>query len=108
MTKKNEPYRLHMLRRLQNRYSQGKTPEMLEAEQTIAKLREQEARDREAIIRLSSPLPDDDLCPTCFFMRGHRNLLISVPHPDPARYDRWICRVCNYVDDIALPLRGGI
>lgn len=101
MSEKSETYRLHMLRRLQNRYSKNDPPEMLEAEKVIAELRAQKERDRAAIARLSAPLPDDDLCPACFFMHGQHHKLVAVLHPtEPDKFDRWICLTCNHVDDI--------
>ncbi|MDE3181006.1 MAG: hypothetical protein KGM47_15270 [Acidobacteriota bacterium] len=99
MAEKSESYRLQMLRRLQNRYSQGDPPEVLEAEETIAKFREQKARDREAIKRLSAPLPEPNLCPECWFIHGRTSPLRAVPHPEPKKFDRFVCDQCNYVDD---------
>ena len=57
MGKQSEEYRLQMLRRLENRYGNDKPTEVLEAEEVIAKFRQEKARDRQAITRLSSPLP---------------------------------------------------
>jgi hypothetical protein len=53
---------------------------MLEAEKAIANLREQKARDREAITRLGAPLPEPDICSTCWFMHGRRVSLMIVSH----------------------------
>jgi hypothetical protein len=99
MSKESESYRLQMLRRLQNRYSKGDPPEVLEAKKVIAKFSEQEKRDREAIARLGSPLPEPDLCPTCFYIHGRCTPLIAAHSPSPDNFDRMKCSVCDYAED---------
>ena len=58
-----------------------------------------EARDREAIMRLRSPLPQPDLCPTCWFIHGMDNEQVAVHHPNPDKFDRMKCKKYNYVED---------
>ena len=81
-----------MLWRLQNRYSKGDPPEVLEAEKVIAKFRKEKAESRDQIARASTPLQDADLCPSCWIMHGERNPLVAAHHPDPDKYDRMICQ----------------
>lgn len=99
MSEQSESYRLQMLRRLQNRYSKGNPPEVLEAEQVIAKFRKEKAGAAEQIKRLSAPLPEPDLCPTCWFMHGRRIPLEARLHPNPDEFDRMVCTQCNHVED---------
>ena len=101
MGKQSEEYRLQMLRRLENRYGNDKPTEVLEAEEVIAKFRQEKARDRQAITRLSSPLPEPNLCPSCWFIHGRKIHLTHAPHPNSAKFDRQICPQCNYIEDTA-------
>jgi hypothetical protein len=103
VSEKSETYRLQMLRRLQNRYSKGDPPEVLEAEKMIAKFRKEQAEATEQIARASAPLQDSDLCPACWIMHGDRVPLISAPHHDPDRFDRMMCRKCDYNEDRPAP-----
>jgi hypothetical protein len=47
-------------------FHKGDPPELLEADKRVADLRKEKEDAKAAIVRLSSPVPDDDLCPTCF------------------------------------------
>ncbi len=99
MSKESETHRSQMLRRLQNRYSKGDPPEVLEAEKVIAKYRKEKAESRDQIARASTPLQGADLCPSCWIMHGERNSLVAANHPDPDKFDRMICRKCSYFED---------
>jgi hypothetical protein len=66
-SKESESYRLEMLRRLKDKDRHTPPPEVAEAEKIIAHYREKQAKAREAIPRLSAPLPEPDLCPQCWF-----------------------------------------
>ena len=99
MSKESESYRLQMLRNLKDRYGKAKPAEVLEAEKVIAQFREQETHDREAIARLSAPLPEPDLCPRCYFYHGKRSLLRPIPARDPKHFDAMKCRECEYVEE---------
>jgi hypothetical protein len=83
MSKESESYRLHLLSRLEQE-SSGPTPsEVLEAEQIVAAFREKQAMARDAVIRLRSRLPKDNLCPECYYLFDKQILMVSVPHPEP-------------------------
>jgi hypothetical protein len=94
-----ESYRLKMLRYLKAKYSNAKPSEVLEAERVIAKFREEEARDRAAVTRLSSPLPEPDMCQLCWFLNGVHSKLHNIPADDPAHFERWKCRTCGDWED---------
>ena len=99
MSKESEGYRRDMLRRLEQK-ANGPTPsEVLEAEQVIAKYRAEQAQAREAIPRLSTPLPKPDLCPECYYLHGRTISLAAVRSDDPDRYDRLKCKTCGYVEE---------
>lgn len=100
-SKESEGYRLDMLRYLKEKYRDAKPPEVLEAEQVIAKFREEKASADAQIPRLEAGLPKQNLCPRCWFMDGHESALYAVPSDDPQRFDRWKCRRCDYVEDRA-------
>ena len=77
MSKESESYRLEMLRRLEEKYSKSKPSEVFEAEQVIAKYRDEQETARAAIPRLRSPLPEPNLCPQCWFLHGRRTSLTA-------------------------------
>lgn len=100
MSKESESYRLKMLRRLKQIDSGSPPSEVLEAKEVVAKYREEQARAREAIPRLGSPLPEPNLCPQCWFLHGRRLPLTAIEHPtDRDNFDRMKCRICGYVED---------
>ncbi len=99
MSKESESYRRQMLRHLQAKDSDPPPPEVLEAEQVVAKHREEQATAREAIPRARLPLPEPDICPRCWILHGRRTPLIAVPHPDPSKFDRMKCRSCEYIEN---------
>lgn len=95
-SEESESYRLQMLRRLENKYSNAKPAKVREAEKVIAQFREEEARERETIARLRSPLPEPDLCPECWFLHANLSKLYAVPADDPKKFDRMKCGQCGY------------
>jgi hypothetical protein len=97
MSKESEAYRLEMLRRLENKYGKAKPAEVLEAEKVIAKFREQEAADREAIARLGSPLPEPHLCPECYYLHGKTSRL--EPVPSGTKHDKFKCGRCGFIQE---------
>jgi hypothetical protein len=99
MSKESESYRLEMLRRLEEKYSKSKPSEVFEAERVIAKYRDEQETARAAIPRLRSPLPEPNLCPQCWFFHGRRTFMTPRVHPDPERYDRWLCGTCGHIED---------
>jgi hypothetical protein len=104
-SKESDSYRLKMLRYLKAKYSNAKPPEVFEAERVIAKFREEEARDRGAITRLNSPLPEPDMCQPCWFLKGVHSKLQNIAADDPKHFDRWICRTCGDWEDRRTGLR---
>ena len=78
MSKESESYRLYVLRDLQNRYGKGDPPEVLEAQKVIAEFREKQAEAEKAISRVEAGLPKPDLCPKCWFTKGHESILYAV------------------------------
>ena len=98
MSKESESYRLEMLRRLEEKYSKSKPSEVFEAEQVIAKYRDEQETARAAIPRLRSPLPEPNLCPQCWFLHGRRTFMTPRVHPDPERYDRRFCGTCGHIE----------
>jgi hypothetical protein len=99
MSKESESYRLEMLRRLEEKYSKSKPSEVFEAEQVIAKYRDEHENARAAILRLRSPLPKPNLCPQCWFLHGSSTFMTARVHPDPDKYDRRRCRACGHIED---------
>jgi len=92
--KESESYRLDTLQRFKEKYDHAKPSEVLEAELVIAKFREQEARDREAIARLSTPLPKSDSCPQCYYLHG-KNSELNPTGSDTA-VDLFRCGTCGF------------
>lgn len=100
MSKESESYRREMLRRLKNKVCGPPPAEVLEAEKVIAKHRDEQEQAREAIPRLSLPLPDYNLCPQCWFIHGKRVPFTAVEHPtDRDNLDRMKCRTCGHIED---------
>ncbi|SRR5216683_1145874 len=100
MSKESEAYRLQMLRNLKQKYGKAKPSEVLEAEKVIAKYREEETHDREAMTRLNNPLPEPNLCPQCFYFRGRSIKMDPTSPTDRSKYDRWRCSYCDFVLDV--------
>jgi hypothetical protein len=75
-SKESESYRLEMLRHLKEKYGNAKPSEVLEAEQVIAKYREEKARAGEQIPRLEAGPPTPNACPRCWSMNGHEHALL--------------------------------
>jgi len=91
---KSEEYRLEMIRHLKEKYQQAKPSEVLEAEKVIARYRESEARDRGAMARLRLQLPNENLCPECFYMHERESILHTIG--SESGVDRFRCRECGY------------
>jgi rubredoxin len=103
-SKESEEYRAGVLRRLEHKYRQSKPTEVLEAEKVVAKYRKEQEQAAPQIARLNQPLPEDNLCPECWFMHGQRSMLYAVSHPtDSDRFDRMRCRTCGHVEDREFP-----
>jgi hypothetical protein len=96
ISKERNSYRLEMLRRLEDKYGKSKPPDVLEAERIIAKFLKDEARDREAIARLCSPLPTPNLCPECYYLHGRLSDLSPVP--SETNDDNFRCYTCDYFE----------
>jgi len=71
VSKESESYRLQILRRLERERDGPPPSEMLEAEKVITEFRKKQSNARDAIIRLRSPLPKENLCPKCYFLHGY-------------------------------------
>lgn len=99
MSKESESYRLEMLRRLKHEYGETPPPEVLKAQHVIADYRQRKAAADPVIARASAPLPEPDLCPSCWIDHERRSKLIAIPHKDPARFDAWECPVCEYFEE---------
>jgi hypothetical protein len=100
VSKESESYRRQMLRHFKE-INDGPPPtEVSEAEKVVMKFREEQTQAREAIPRLSAPLPEPNLCPKCWFLSGKCSFLVGIPHPtNPAEYDFLKCRSCTYVEE---------
>jgi hypothetical protein len=103
MSKESEEYRLKMLRQLENLYSKAKPSEVLEAEKVIAEFRKKQADTDAKILRLRTPLPEPDLCPNCYYLHGHSNMLAAATADNPNLFDRMRCKVCGYIEDRKVP-----
>ena len=99
MSKESEEYRLEQLRRLEHKYRQAKPAKILEAEEAIAKYREEQEDAGPQIARASLPLPKPNQCPRCWIMKGRESIMYPIPHPEPNRFDRWKCRECEFLED---------
>jgi rubredoxin len=99
MSKESDSYRLTMLRRFEQINGAPAPSEVLEAEKVVAKFREEQARARETIHRLRSPLPKEDSCPACHYLHDREVLLVSVEHDDPRHFELWKCNVCGYEEE---------
>ena len=99
MSEESESYRLKMLRRLERERDGPLPPKVLEAEKVIADFRKKQAQARDAIIRLSSPLPKNDLCPKCYFLHGRSVIMEPRMHSDPDRFDLMECPKCGHNEE---------
>lgn len=80
--KESEAYRIEMLLGLLEQNPQAED-------------REGQAQIHDAIVRLSSALPELDACPECYYLRGHLNLMQSIP---PSA-DVISCHECGFMQD---------
>jgi hypothetical protein len=96
ISKERNSYRLEMLQGFEDKYGKPKPPDVLEAEIIIARYRKDEARDREAMARLSSPLPTPSLCPECYYLHGRFSDLTLVP--SETSDDNFRCHTCDYFE----------
>ena len=93
MIKESEEYRLNMLRSMENKYDQSKPPEVLEAEEVIAKFSQEQERARAVILRLKTTKCPSSECFRCFFLRGLSVDLKAIPGDD--NFDRFRCPKCK-------------
>jgi hypothetical protein len=96
MSKESESYRLEMLRRLEQESSSPPPPEVLKAEQIVAAFRVKQAKARDAVLRLRSPLPKGNPCPKCYYLFDMEVQMAPIAHPEPSRFDMWKCQSCFY------------
>jgi hypothetical protein len=94
MSKEGEEYRIEMLRRLEQENSHSPPPEVLEAQQVIAKFREKQANRNAVKARLNLHLPNPDLCPECFYQNNRNSIMHSIPSGGST--DIYKCDVCSY------------
>jgi rubrerythrin len=94
MREESERYRRETLRRLKEMNRRPPPTEVLEAQKMVATFREKQAREREAIARLSSPLPDPELCRECYYL--HARFSTLTPIPSEADADWFECPSCGH------------
>ena len=87
MTEWTEQFRLEALRRLEQ--------EERDIDTKVAQLGERRTEIQAVKSRYSFPLPDQDLCPECWFRSGLRSPMYPVPSLDLGKSYAWKCRVCG-------------
>jgi rubredoxin len=92
MTEWTEQFRLEALRGLEQ--------EEHDIDTKVAQLRERKTEIQAVKSRYRFPLPDQDLCPVCWFRSGLRSPTYPVSSLDLGKSDDWKCRVCGGVVDI--------
>ncbi|MBV9994836.1 MAG: hypothetical protein JO127_06455 [Caulobacteraceae bacterium] len=99
----DEEERREVIRQLQDRDHEAKA-KRLKAEAEGADAARDEAAVRAALERAKAFPEGRNLCFFCF-INGHESTMYPVPHPEPARFDRWKCGNCERVIDRKTGLR---
>ena len=88
-------YRERMLVKLSWKQDEEKRPEVLDADEIIAKYREEQENLKPQISRLKTSECPDSVCPKCFYMHGLSVHLKTSPGDD--NFDRYRCPECKTI-----------